>query len=128
MWRMEGADIPGPAGPEGVVDQRPSSRAEVLRVAAEVPDVLVAGDGPESRAALVHRILGAQARQHLVVVLPDEEGRVPRVDALVPGHGPSVLCSAVRTHDDSLSFGQPWLPAATAERNTVASPPPEPAT
>ena len=73
-------------------------------VAAEIPDVLVAADRPEARAALVDGLFGAELRQHVEVVVPEEERRVPRVDLrevdlvpLVPGHGPSVLCSAMRT-------------------------------
>ncbi len=114
---------------ERVVDQRTAARAEALRVAAEVADVLVAGHRPEARRALVHRVLRAQPGQHLVVVRAGEEGRVARIDvrprpsssphrrrrrfrplrrlrrsrALVLGHGASVLCSAMRTRDDSLA-------------------------
>ena len=101
LGRIHVEDRPGqhrrPAGADGVVDQRTPSRAEAERVSAEIPDVLVAGDRPETRSAPVHRILGPQPCQDLVVVLPQEERCVPRVDALVPGHGPSVLCSAMRT-------------------------------
>ena len=86
-----------------IVDQCAPSGAEATRVAAEVPDVLVAADGPEARRTLVHRILGTQPRQDLVVVVPDEERGIPWVDrrvrpqtgrridphivALVTGHG-----------------------------------------
>ena len=114
----------------------------MARVAAEVPDVLVASDGPEPRRTLVHWVLGPQPRQDLVVVVPDEERSVPRVDrrvdrqidgrvgrrigrridppvvALVADHGASVLCSAMRTEYDSLSFGGRWL---TASRSAVTS-------
>ena len=47
MWRMEGADIPLPLARRGSFTSAPSSGAEMLRVATEVTDVLVAGDGPE---------------------------------------------------------------------------------
>jgi hypothetical protein len=90
----------------------------------------------------VHWILGAKPRQDLVVVVPDEERSIPWVDrrvdreidgqlgpridpavvALVSGHGASVLCSAMRTEYDSLSFGGRWLPASTSERITAVSP------
>ena len=80
MWRMERDAHRRLARPHRVVDQRAPSRAEVTRVAAEVPDVLVAADRPEAGCALVHGILGPQPRQHVVVVVPDEERRVPRVD------------------------------------------------
>ena len=125
MCRIDGVDMRLPAGPQRVVDQRAAARAEALRVAAEVADVLVAGQRPESRPALVHGVLRAQAGQHLVVVRAGEEGRVPRIDerrarlpavvalgagpvrrplrrsgALVLGHGASVLCSAMRTRCD----------------------------
>ncbi len=50
------------------------------------------------------RVFGTEPRQHVEVVVPEEEGRLPRVDLgevdvlpLVPRHGASVLCSAVRT-------------------------------
>ena len=80
MCRIERDAIGAWAVPQGIVDQRAPARAEVRRVSAEVPDVLVAGDRPEPWSALVDRVLGAQARQHVVVVVPGEEGRVPRVD------------------------------------------------
>ena len=83
-------------------------------VTAEIPDVLVAADRPEARPALTDRIFGAELRQHVEVVLPEEERGVPGVNPrkvdlvpLVPGHGPSVLCSAMRTppSDDASTSG-----------------------
>jgi hypothetical protein len=59
-----------------------------------------------------------------VVVLPREECRVPRVDALVPGHGPSVLCSAMQTECDSLSFAGRWLPAYLEYTSMYGAPAP----
>ena len=76
-----------------IIDQCPPARAEVARITAETPDVLVAGDGPQTGRVLVHRRLGPQCAQHLVVVRPDEEGGVPRVDGVVGQHGLSVLCT-----------------------------------
>ena len=84
----------------------------------------------------MHWILGTQPRQDLVVVVPDEERGIAWVDrqwvdrqwvdcrigrrigrridppvvALVTDHGASVLCSAMRTEYDSLSFGGQWRP------------------
>ena len=91
------------AAPHRVIDERTLPRAEVTGVAAEIPDVLVAADRPETRCALVDGILVPQLRQHVVVVVPEEERPVPRVDSpqadlapLVPGHAPSVLCFAMR--------------------------------
>jgi hypothetical protein len=73
-------------------------------VAAEIPDVLVAADRPEARPTLMDRLIGAELRQDVEVVVPEEEPSVPGVNPrevdlvpLVPGHGPSVLCCAMRT-------------------------------
>jgi hypothetical protein len=50
----------------------------------------------------MHRIVGTELRQHVEVVVPEEERGIPGVDLrevdsapLVPGHRPSVLCSAM---------------------------------
>ena len=124
MWRIERDCIGSAARAHRVIDQGAPSGAEVARVAAQIPYVLVAGDRPEARRALVHGFLGAQPRQHVVVVVPDEEGGVPRVDPgargdqatridlapLVPGHHRERTVSAVRTHDDIVSHGAPRLP------------------
>ena len=67
----------------GSLTSAPRPEQKRGRVAAEVPDVLVAGEHPESGLALVHGLLGAQSGQHVVVVVTQEERRVPRVDALV---------------------------------------------
>ena len=94
MCRIERADIGAPAARMGSLTSAPAARAEVLRVAAEVPDVLVAGDRPEPRPALVHRVLGAQPRQHLVVVRRGRRRRRPADRcAGPPAMRPSVLCS-----------------------------------
>jgi hypothetical protein len=73
-------------------------------VTAEIPDVLVAADRPKARSALTDRLFGTELRQHVEVVVPEEEGSVPGINPrkvdlapLVPGHSPSVLCSAMRT-------------------------------
>ena len=79
---------------ERVIDQRATPRAEVTGVTAQIPDVLVATDGPEAWRTLVHGVLGAQLRQHVEVVVPNEEGGVTGVDLapLILGHSASVVC------------------------------------
>ena len=79
-------------------------------VAAETADVLVAGDGPEAGGAGMHGVFGPERRQHVEVVVPEKERSVAGIDPgqvdlvpLVPGHGASVLCSAVRTFPSSTS-------------------------
>ena len=62
--------------PEWVVDQCAPAGTEVRRIAAQVPDVVVASDDPEPRLALVDRIVGPEPRQDLEKVRPGEEGRV----------------------------------------------------
>ena len=116
-----------PARTERVIDQRTASGAEVTRVTAQVPDVLVAADGPESRRALVHRILGTELGQHVVVVVPEEEGGVTRVDLapLVLEHGPSVLCRAERAEYEnarSAAHLQPSSAEADSRRASRMSP------
>jgi hypothetical protein len=49
-------------------------------IAAEVPDVLVATDRPEARPAQTDRLFGAELRQDLEVVVPEEERSVPGVN------------------------------------------------
>jgi hypothetical protein len=73
-------------------------------VAAEIPNVLVAADGPEARAAPMDGRFGAELRQHIEVAVPKEERSVAGVNLrevdlvpLVPGHAPSVLCCAMQT-------------------------------
>ncbi len=111
----------------GVVYEDTVARAETRRLAAEVADVLVAGDGPEAGCTFVHGFLGTQHRQQLVVILPGEERvalgihltharvrigvlscpgaptgrRRGNNTPLVPGHSGSVLCSVVLTHDQT---------------------------
>ena len=60
MCRIDRSGIGLPLARMRVVDQRTAAGAEAGRVAAQVPDVLVAGDGPEARRALVHGVLVAQ--------------------------------------------------------------------
>ena len=73
--------VDGPALAQRVVDERAPPRAERLRVAADLTDVVVAGHRLDPRRVLEHRRLGAQPGEHLVVVGPEEEPRRRRVDA-----------------------------------------------
>ena len=79
----------------GVVDERASGRAEAGRISTDVSNVLVTGQHPEPLFAEVDGIVRPQARHHVVEVGSGEERRVTGVDALVPAHGLSVLCSSV---------------------------------
>ena len=80
-----------------VVDQRAPARAEVPGVAAQVPDVLVAADRPEARARTVDGILGAQPRQHVVVVVPERRTGVALSTAEVDA-GPAGPRTTVRAY------------------------------
>jgi hypothetical protein len=131
-------------GADRVVDQRTPSRAEPRRAAAQITDVLVPAHRPEPRGALVDGIFVTQAAEHRVVVVAQKERGFTRVDLvqaevrtvalpaarasagrrsgnstpLVPGHGGSVLCSAVGTRDDRISGGATWQ--ATARGDCVS--------
>ena len=110
---------------DGVVDQRASGRAEAGRISTDVSNVLVAGQHPEPLFAEVDGIVRPQARQHLVEVGSGEERRVTGVDALVPAHGLSVLCSPVPNSPDVPSRTQERARAhvtPTADRRTNEPP------
>ncbi len=64
----EGAQAPAVEGPQGIVDQHAPPGHEPLGVAADVPDLLVAGDGHHPVLRREDRCVAPQPGQDLVVV------------------------------------------------------------
>ena len=118
-----------PARTERVIDQRTVSGAEVTRVTAQVPDVLVAADGPESRRALVHRILGTELGPARRSSRPGGRRRRHAVDPapLVLEHGPSDRAApsalpSTKTRGSAAAHLQPSSAEADSRRASRMSP------
>jgi hypothetical protein len=67
-------------GPQRVVHEHATRRAEPRRVAAHLPDVGVARDQPAPRLVREHRRLGPEPGQDVEVVAPGEQSRELRIE------------------------------------------------